>query len=148
MQEAAQDLVYVIAPDTSLSLSDTDALRVEPRDDGHGPDRFLRSLAAQRRGAAIGVVLSGTVTEAAPGSTKSRLPAASPSRRTRPRPGLPAWRWLRCIRAASTWRYRRTGSPPNWRASAAIRTWRPPRRAKNATMEGSRTPACQLCIGK
>jgi len=75
VQEAAHgvavepDHVYVIAPDTTVALGADVVLEVEPRGEarGGGPhlpiDRFFKSLAARRAGAAIGVVLSGTGTD-------------------------------------------------------------------------------------
>ncbi|MDB5349677.1 MAG: two-component hybrid sensor and regulator [Planctomycetota bacterium] len=58
------DHVYVIPPDTNLSLEEGGVLRVSPRSDIHGlhlpVDLFLRSLASQRSDRAIGVILSGT----------------------------------------------------------------------------------------
>jgi two-component system CheB/CheR fusion protein len=58
------DHVYVIAPNTSLTLSADGRLETEARGPGPGPhlpiDRFFASLAARRTSAAIGVVLSGT----------------------------------------------------------------------------------------
>ncbi|GAB3759133.1 chemotaxis protein CheB [Ramlibacter monticola] len=75
--EAAQGLavqpdhVYVIAPDTTLTLAAGGVLQTEPRGDQPGPhlpiDRFFRSLAAIRASAAIGVVLSGTGTDGSMG---------------------------------------------------------------------------------
>jgi two-component system CheB/CheR fusion protein len=75
--EAAQgmpvqpDHVYVIAPDTTLTLSEDGKLHTEPRGESPGPhlpiDRFFRSLAASRPVGAIGVVLSGTGTDGSMG---------------------------------------------------------------------------------
>jgi two-component system, chemotaxis family, CheB/CheR fusion protein len=63
-QALQPDHVYVIAPNTELSLASGGVLRVEPRPDVRGPhlpiDHFFRSLAEQRQSSAIGVVLSGT----------------------------------------------------------------------------------------
>ncbi len=55
------DNVYVIAPNTSLTLRDG-VLHTEPREDGHvmPVDTFLKSLAAELSERAIGVILSGT----------------------------------------------------------------------------------------
>ena len=59
----APDQVYIIAPNTLLSLSG-DALRLEPRAEGRQPsmpvDVLFHSLAKERGHNAIGVVLSGT----------------------------------------------------------------------------------------
>ncbi|MBA3684458.1 MAG: PAS domain-containing protein [Planctomycetes bacterium] len=64
------DCVYVIAPNTSLTIV-SGVLRVAPRDGSTQPhysiDEFLRSLAKDRPGRAIGVVLSGTGTDGAMG---------------------------------------------------------------------------------
>jgi two-component system, chemotaxis family, CheB/CheR fusion protein len=75
--EAAQGLalqpdhVYVIAPDTTLTLAADDVFHIEPRGGGPGPhlpiDRFFGSLAASRASGAIGVVLSGTGTDGSMG---------------------------------------------------------------------------------
>ncbi len=66
-QALQPDHVYVIAPNTSLSLTAEGVLRVEPRAEARGPhlpiDHFFRSLAEQRQSSAIGVVLSGTGTD-------------------------------------------------------------------------------------
>jgi two-component system CheB/CheR fusion protein len=55
--------VYVIPPNAVMSIS-RGALKIEPRPEGRGSPRpidyFFRSLAAERKAAAIGVVLSGT----------------------------------------------------------------------------------------
>ena len=57
------DHVYVIPPNTSLTIEEG-ALRLAPRGHPVGPvmpvDHFLRSLAADRKAKAIGVILSGT----------------------------------------------------------------------------------------
>jgi two-component system, chemotaxis family, CheB/CheR fusion protein len=68
--EAAQclavqpDHVYVIAPDTTLTLTADGSFHIEPRGHRPGPhlpiDQFFRSLATNRASGAIGVVLSGT----------------------------------------------------------------------------------------
>ncbi|MBA3773701.1 MAG: response regulator [Ramlibacter sp.] len=68
--EAAQGLavqpdhVYVIVPNTTLTLAAEGMLHVEPRGEGRGPhlpvDHFFKSLAEHRQSGAIGVVLSGT----------------------------------------------------------------------------------------
>ncbi|HWP12592.1 MAG TPA: chemotaxis protein CheB, partial [Ramlibacter sp.] len=75
--EAAQGLavqpdhVYVIAPDTTLTLTADGVFHIEPRGDRPGPhlpiDQFFRSLAANRTSGAIGVVLSGTGTDGSMG---------------------------------------------------------------------------------
>ena len=63
LTEVRPDHVYVIQPNTNLTLVDG-VLHVAPRDKGPQPhlsiDHFLRSLALDRPGRAIGVVLSGT----------------------------------------------------------------------------------------
>ena len=55
--------VHVIPPNTALVL-EGDRLRVHRRDESARPpmpiDTFMRSLAAERKASAIGVVLSGT----------------------------------------------------------------------------------------
>ena len=75
--EAAQGLaiqsdhVYVIAPDTTLTLAADGTFHIEPRGGGPRPhlpiDRFFGSLAAIRTSGAIGVVLSGTGTDGSMG---------------------------------------------------------------------------------
>lgn len=58
--------VYVITPNTAVGIADG-ILRITPRGSGPGPhltiDACLRSLAADRNGSAIGVILSGTGTD-------------------------------------------------------------------------------------
>ncbi|SPF56194.1 Methylase of chemotaxis methyl-accepting protein [Candidatus Sulfopaludibacter sp. SbA4] len=56
--------VYVISPGVSLSIGDG-RLRAEPRESGRNLpiDRFLRSLAGDKRSNAIGIVLSGTASD-------------------------------------------------------------------------------------
>lgn len=58
--------VYVITPNTAIEIKDG-VLRINPRGNGPGPhltiDACLRSLAADRNGSAIGVILSGTGTD-------------------------------------------------------------------------------------
>ena len=84
------DHVYVIAPNTRLTLGTEGALLIEPRGEGHGPhlpiDHFFKSLAEQRQGGAIGVVLSGTGSDgtlgleeikAAAGITMAQDPASA-----------------------------------------------------------------------
>jgi two-component system CheB/CheR fusion protein len=60
------DHVYVIPPNTSMSIKDH-ALQLEPRVEtrgGHMPiDRFMRSLATDLRNQSVGVILSGTGTD-------------------------------------------------------------------------------------
>ncbi len=62
--------VYVITSNTEITLDDG-VFRVEPRPRGRGHelaiDHFLRSLAEQYKGRAIGVVLSGTMSDGALG---------------------------------------------------------------------------------
>ena len=68
--EAAQGLavqrdhVYVIVPNTTLTLTAAGVLHLEPRGEERGPhlpvDHFFKSLAEHRQSGAIGVVLSGT----------------------------------------------------------------------------------------
>ena len=64
------DRVYVMPPNTGLCLSHG-ALEVTPGAPGSGPrmpiDRFLRSLAKDRKDKAIGVILSGTGSDGAEG---------------------------------------------------------------------------------
>jgi two-component system CheB/CheR fusion protein len=63
------DHVYVIAPDTELTI-EHDTLRLVPRTPHvpHRPlDRFFRSLAADRESDAIGIVLSGNDADGAAG---------------------------------------------------------------------------------
>jgi two-component system CheB/CheR fusion protein len=64
------DRVYVMPPNTALHLSEG-ALRVTLGAPGSGPrmliDRFLRSLAEDRKNKAIGVILSGTGSDGAEG---------------------------------------------------------------------------------
>lgn len=66
-----RDHVYVIAPNTTLTLAADGEFHIEPRGDGPRPhlpiDRFFSSLAAHRESAAIGVVLSGTGTDGSMG---------------------------------------------------------------------------------
>ena len=64
--EVQADHIYIIRPNTSLTIS-RGVLQVTARDHGRGLhlpiDHFLRSLAADRRTGAIGVILSGTGTD-------------------------------------------------------------------------------------
>jgi chemotaxis methyl-accepting protein methylase/signal transduction histidine kinase/chemotaxis response regulator CheB len=66
----AVDHVYVIPPNTSMSVMDG-FLRLRPRGDGTGPampiDDLFESLAKDRGADAIGVILSGTGTDGAIG---------------------------------------------------------------------------------
>jgi two-component system, chemotaxis family, CheB/CheR fusion protein len=66
----AVDHVYVIPPNTSMSVMDG-FLRLKPRGDGTGPampiDDLFESLAKDRGADAIGVILSGTGTDGAIG---------------------------------------------------------------------------------
>src|SRR5438067_12489244 len=61
-----RDHVYVIPPDTHLSLRDG-AFHLQPREAAKGHqhviDRFLRSLAEDRGAQAIGVILSGALSD-------------------------------------------------------------------------------------
>lgn len=64
-----RDHIYVIPPDTEMTVV-SDVLRLAPRTPKvpHRPlDSFFRSLAADRRNEAIGVVLSGSDTDGAEG---------------------------------------------------------------------------------
>jgi len=64
-----RDHVYVIPPDTQMTVED-DVLRLVPRTPKvpHRPlDTFFRSLAEDRKGAAVGVVLSGNDADGAIG---------------------------------------------------------------------------------
>ncbi len=60
------DRIYIITPNTSLSLAGG-SLRITPRESAPRPhlsiDFFLQSLAKERPGRAIGVILSGTGTD-------------------------------------------------------------------------------------
>ena len=62
-QKVQPNQVYVITPNTRLVI-ERGILRVSPRDHGPAPhltiDSFLRSLAVDRPGCVIGVILSGT----------------------------------------------------------------------------------------
>jgi two-component system CheB/CheR fusion protein len=62
-QEVQPNEVYVIAPNTRLAI-ERGILRISPREQGPAPhltiDAFLRSLALDRSGCVIGVILSGT----------------------------------------------------------------------------------------
>ena len=64
--EVSTDQVYVIAPNTDLTLAQG-ALRLVPRTETRGQhlsiDTFLRSLAERRASGAIGVILSGTAAD-------------------------------------------------------------------------------------
>lgn len=72
-QQIAPDHVYVIPPDTVLTISGNDLL-LQPRTESgarHLPvDALFASIAEQRPGRAIGVVLSGTGSDGAQGITK------------------------------------------------------------------------------
>lgn len=61
--EVRPNRVHVITPNTRIAI-ERGILRISPRAEGPGPhlsiDGFLRSLAADRPGRAIGVILSGT----------------------------------------------------------------------------------------
>ena len=64
--EVCADHVYVMAPNTDMTLSQ-DALTLLPRTEARGQhlsiDTFLRSLAESRAAGAIGVILSGTAAD-------------------------------------------------------------------------------------
>lgn len=64
------DHVYVIPPNRSMILAGQ-SVKLRPKPAGHGPallvDTFLKSLAAERHGQAIGVILSGTASDGAEG---------------------------------------------------------------------------------
>ncbi len=62
----APDNVYIIPPASQMEIRDG-VLRLEPREPGRGHhniiDRFFRSLAEDRGNSAIGVILSGTLSD-------------------------------------------------------------------------------------
>jgi two-component system CheB/CheR fusion protein len=147
------DHVYVIAPNTRLTLGTEGALLVEPRGEGHGPhlpiDLFFKSLAEQRQGAAIGVVLSGTGSDGTRGIEEIKAAGgitlaqdeASARYTGMPQSALHSG----CI----DWCCRPRASRASSRASAGIPTWsrRPatPRGRRMTETTVVSRPCCRCC---
>ncbi|MBA2409922.1 MAG: chemotaxis protein CheB [Gammaproteobacteria bacterium] len=126
------DHLYVIPPNTSISLSDGRlylAARAADRT-AHKPiDVFFKSLAEECGRNAIGVVLSGTGSDGTRGLQDIRRLGASPLQRSPSRPPLPTCRETPSTRAAwiSYCRRRRLAG----RSSGSANAWIPKQNLRN-----------------
>jgi two-component system, chemotaxis family, CheB/CheR fusion protein len=86
--QVAANHIFIIPPNAMMSISGN-TLELTPREDSHGVhmsiDRFMRSLAEAKGNRSIGVILSAPEPTELSAPRKSRLRAASPSLRMKPR---------------------------------------------------------------
>jgi two-component system CheB/CheR fusion protein len=118
------DHFYVIPPNSTLTIAGG-VLRLRSREASERPhkpiNRLFRSLATERGHRAVAVVLSGTGDDGARRLwSRSRLRAALPWRKNRPRPSLTVCQKARLQPVSSTLSYHRKSSPRTWFESRSI----------------------------